>query len=165
MESKKFVYQIGPFKSLFTIVLMSGMSWLMLYVTIINDKGLILDGVITLSQLGATILYSLFFCLYASFLLIALTNLYLIFRASKKYLILEKDSFTIPASLFKKEAKVMYKDILRTQSSSYNGVKWVYFISTSQKYGLCNARFQSRSDFKEAISIITERLPQKAKNK
>lgn len=150
---KEYLYAMPVAKALAITVFFALCGVVLYHEYTTNDRGLIINGIITLDKGGADIFYLVLAICSALFVVAGIASLF-IGRVKKEYLRLYSDRIEIP---WKKEAAAvqfnMIEGIKRTDISGTIIVE----ITTKdgKKYSITNARVKGKKEFGEIMGFLS----------
>lgn len=123
-----------------------------------NDRPLLINGIIELSENGATIFYWVFCFLSLCFVLIAIG---LVFHRLKyrQCLAFTASEIIVPASRWSAAEKtIRYEDITSLSVSKISGQKFLYIIHSDGKYIVNASMLPSSKVFEEVIDLLSKKI-------
>lgn len=128
------------------------------YRALLNDRGLIINGLIELSQNGATIFYWVFAFFSLCFVLtvIAITFHRLKFH---QRLAFTHSELIVPASRWSAaEKSIRYDDISNLSVTQISRQKFLYIYHSGEKYIVNASMLSSSKVFEEFVDLLTQKL-------
>jgi len=123
-----------------------------------NDRGLIINHVVELSENGATIFYWVF-C-FLSFCFVAIT-IALIFHRLKfrQRIALTATGIIVPVSRWSADEKLIeYKNISALSESNVSGQTFLYLFHLDGKYIINRSMLPSKKLYREIIELLEQRV-------
>ena len=119
-----------------------------------NDRGLILNGILTFSEQGASIFYWILTALSFGFVVIGL--LVIIQRATGTLnLELSENELKIPSGFFKKTmTQVSLSDVTGISELEVHGQKFLYLHTAERKFCVSRALMPSKQSYEEIKELI-----------
>ncbi|NLD98690.1 MAG: hypothetical protein GX640_02355 [Fibrobacter sp.] len=128
--------------------------WGMSYAALTNDKGLILNGIITLSVQNATIFYWCFSALAAGFVVCGIVLLVLSF-VSKNEIVISSDCLIAPKNSFsKKMITVNFKDINGVEIQAIQKTRILNIYHVDGRLSIADSMLPGKKHFEELVSIL-----------
>lgn len=120
-----------------------------------NDRGLILNGVITLSEYGASVFYWTLATLSVGFVLIGI--LLTIQRAMGSVsLEISNSAVRLPSGFLKRSiTEIDLADVIDLSETTVQGQRFFYLHTAAKKYCLNRALMPSKADYEDAKVLIT----------
>jgi len=123
-----------------------------------NDRGVIIDNVITLDTGGATIFYWILAGLSAGFVLIAIAAMLRTYL-SPKVLRLEIDSLSLPHGFLHRQiSRIHYSSIDRISETEVSGQKFLYLHTRDKRYSLVRSMLPSDQIYKEIRDFLSAQV-------
>ncbi len=132
------------------------------YLAVSNDKGLIINNIISLSENGAAIFYWVLFALSMGFVLIMFVGLYFKIKNAPNHLVIDEEKIIIPPiGLRRKTTEIAFSDIesLRETKISGNDMLMIYF--NGKETSIHKSLMPNKQAFEEAKAFIIQQWQNK----
>ncbi|PJZ68208.1 hypothetical protein CH373_17705 [Leptospira perolatii] len=124
-----------------------------------NDRGLIINGIIHLGVSGATIFF--WSLSIASFVFVAMSILGIYRRfAFPQRIIVSSESITVPKSSWsKEEVTIPIESVQNVSVTSVYGQRSATVIHSSGKFGISSSLLEKKEYFDEILNFLGSKLP------
>lgn len=125
-----------------------------------NDRGLIINRVVELSENEATIFYWVF-C-FLSFCFVAITIALTVHRLKfRQRIALTPTGIIVPASRWSADEKhIEYKNISALSESNVSGQTFLYLFHSDGKYIINRSMLPSKKLYREIVELLEQRIKQ-----
>lgn len=124
-----------------------------------NDKGLILNGIISLSRENATRFYWALSLCCAVFMLVPLIQIYQRLVVRNHRIALTPSSLIVPGSSFSSEEKTIpYSNITELSTSQVHGHKFLHVKHTGRKITIVSSMLSSKDNLEEIYNLLSTRI-------
>lgn len=156
---KKYKYQGKWWSIILGLVMFGGTMVLFYNKAMYNDRGLILNGIIELSENGATIFYGVLFVFSLLFVLGAIYGIY--FKLKKPvYLTLDDKKIVLPPVGIQRQTRtILYADIISLEETKVSG-QHILTIYTQQgkKGAVLRSMLPKKADYEEVKAFLNQKL-------
>lgn len=157
-SEKKYEYGSKWITIVLVILMFGATSVLFFFKAIHNDRGLILNNIVELSENGATIFFWIFFVFSLLFVFAGIIGAYYKLK-KKEYLILKSDSVIIPPiGLRRTKTEIRFSDILLIHETQVNKNSILTLKFNGGKRGIASNLLLNKSDYNDIKIIITKKL-------
>jgi len=161
MEPLTYPYKPKVIKTIVISIFLGALAAFMGYTAITNDQGLILNGVIRMGPMGASIFFWVL-TLIMVFGLAAATLGLIKGRNSEKQIVLTDTTISAPKSALNDQVvTVSYDDILNLTTQNVNGQHFVNIHHPGGKLVIPHAMLPNKATFDELVEILVNRFEEK----
>ncbi len=157
MSETRYPYQPKIVTFLLVIAMFGSCASFFIYQAINNEVGLIINGLLELSQNGATIFYGVLAALSLGFVLIGLLSMFKRFT-TKREIVVGDTSISSPKSgVSSKVITVAYADILMMERQEVSGQHILNITHNDGKLSIPHSMLPSKQVFEEMVDLITKK--------
>jgi hypothetical protein len=156
--AKTYEYKLRPMGTLLAMLFFGACAGFMFYLAVTNDRGLIINGLITLDPKGADVFYAVTGIVSALFVVLGLVSLIAaIFSKKEASIITLEDDYVLLPQRGRLE-KIPYKEIQSIKITEVNSVK-VADITAAQgkKFSITNIKLSDKFYFNDIVNVLQEK--------
>ncbi|WP_027394569.1 hypothetical protein [Aquimarina latercula] len=155
---KKYPYQGKWFLIILGIILFGGAAVLFFIKAIDNEKGLIINKLIKLSETEAAIFHWIFFTISLLFVIAASTGAYLKLK-KKEFLVLKTDSIIIPPVGFKRvRTEIKFSNVISIDEMEVNRNLFLTIVFEGGKRTVTSNLLEKKSDYQYIKTYISNKI-------
>lgn len=155
-SQQQYVYKPRIFGLFLSFVIYGFAAFFLAYLAQTNDRGLIIDGLITLSEDNATIFYHVCSFIGGIMLFLAVMDLATRIKYGDQYLEIRPDGFVLPKTVLHEERHIYFKDIKSAAEVHAKGVHALFLSTKTGRVQIHQNKFNSKKEFKEVSGFIRE---------
>ena len=156
---KRYRYRPKPWTMTLVIVFFAACAAGLTNVAQTNDRGAVIDRLITLNTSQATGLYWVLAACSVGFVILGIIG---IINAYTKELFVEitGNSITIPAMMLRKQAYIPFREITDMYIQNVQRQVFLTMVYAGKKISLVRGHMPSKADFEEASALIASKVGQ-----